>query len=220
MTRDVARRIHLAAGVLLVVGVSQAAFAQGLKPIQLPDPRKDGGRPLMQVLRDRQSQREFSSDPLPMPVLSDLLWAAFGINRTDGRRTAPSASNRQEIDVYVAKADGLYLYEAQSHSLKLIVAEDLRAATGTQPYAAEAALNLVFVVDLAKTGNPPVTEPTVNNGADVGYVSENVYLYCASEGLATVVRASIDRPMLAKRMQLRVDQRIILAQTVGYPKKK
>jgi nitroreductase len=220
MSRIAIRLARLVFAVLLVCTFSASAPAQPLKTIQLPEPKKDGGRPLMQVLNDRQSQREFRTEPLPLPVLSNLLWAALGINRPDGRRTAPSASNKQEMDVYVAMADGLYLYDPKLRALKEIVAGDLRAATGTQPYPADAAINLVYVADLAKIGGPVNEDRLLNVGADTGFISQNVYLYCASEGLATVVRASIDRAVLAKKMQLRPDQRIILAQCVGYPKKK
>ena len=219
MTRHAARFTRLAAAVLLVWCLPNNAFAQA-KAIQLPAPRKDGGRPLMQVLQDRQSQREFRREPLPLPILSTLLWAAFGINRPDGHRTAPSASNRQEIDIYVAMPEGLYLYEPTSHGLKLIVAEDLRGATGTQAFAAEAAIDLVFVADQSKMSAGSGDDRLLYAGADTGFISQNVYLYCASEGLATVVRGSVDRPVLGRRMQLRPDQRIILAQSVGYPSRK
>ena len=220
MIGKVSRFSSLLLAVVLVGACAASALAQDLKTIQLPEPKKDGGRPLMQVLNDRHSEREFSSEKLPLPVLSNLLWAGFGINRPDGRRTAPSASNRQEIDIYVAMADGLYLYDAKAHALKQVVTEDLRAGTGTQPYVGTAPLNLVYVADLAKAGTPTSEDRWIVIGADAGFIAQNVYMYCASEGLATVVRASVDRAALAKAMQLRPDQRIVLAQTVGYPKKK
>ena len=207
--------------LVLLVALFFAALApaQELKSIQLPEPKTQGGRPLMQVLKDRQSAREFSAEALPLPVLSNLLWAAFGINRPDGRRTAPSARNWQEIDIYVALPDGLYLYDAKPHALKPVLPGDHRAATGTQAYVAGAAVDLVYVADLARTGNAPAEERELFTPADAGFVAENVYLFCTSEGLATVVRGLIDRPALSKRMQLRPDQKIILAQSVGYPKK-
>jgi len=129
--------------ILIAVSVS----AQTEKPIVLPRPQTDGGKPLMQVLKERQSGREFSSEKLPPQLLSNLLWAAWGVNRPDGRRTAPSASNRQEIDIYVATPEGLYLYNATDHQLQPLVKEDLRAATGRQPYVGQAALNLIYVAD-------------------------------------------------------------------------
>jgi nitroreductase len=199
---------------------SCAAVAQDLKPVALPAPQMDGGKPLMQTLRDRASQRAFAPDPLPPQVLSNLLWAAWGISRPDsGKRTAPSAMNRQETDVYVALADGLYLYEAQPHRLKPISRDDLRALTGTQPYVGTAPVNLVFV---ARMGGGPgsAEDKAIWAGSHAGFISENVYLFCASEGLATVVRGSVNREALAKAMQLGPDQKIVLTQTVGYPAKK
>jgi nitroreductase len=209
------RRTAVAA--LLAALVATPVLAQ-TKLISLPPPDKTGGRPLLEVLQDRQSQREFKAGaPLPLQTVSTLLWAAFGITRPDGRRTAPSASNRQEIDLYVAMPDGLYVYDAKPHALRRVLSEDLRAATGTQALAAEAPLDLVYVADLSK-----MTTATDNQlawaFADTAFIAENVYLYCASERLATVVRASVDRAALGQRMQLRPGQRIILAQSVGYPR--
>lgn len=190
------------------------------KEIKLPSPRLDHGRPLMQCLKERQSSREFSSDPLPLPVLSELLWAAYGINRPEsGKRTAPSAVNWQNIDIYVALPDGLYLYEPKEHKLILVLAEDIRGQTGLQEFVKTAPLNFVYVADLAKIPRGTDEEKKFYSAAHTGFISQNVYLYCASEGLATVVRAMIDRELLAKTMKLRPDQLITLAQTVGYPKK-
>jgi SagB-type dehydrogenase family enzyme len=195
-------------------------LGQGLKPLILPAPQTDGGKPLMQALKDRHSTREFSSEKLPPQVLANLLWAAFGINRPDtGKRTAPSAMNWQEIDVYVATAEGLYVYDAKGNKLDPILAEDVRGAAGVQPFVKDAPLNLVYVADLAKTGKGSAEDRNFYTGADVGFIAQNVYLFCASEGLAVVVRGSVDRPALAKLMKLRPDQKILLAQTVGYPKK-
>jgi SagB-type dehydrogenase family enzyme len=196
------------------------ASAQELKPIQLPEPQTDIGRPLMQVLKDRKSTRSFSTETLPRQVLSNMLWAAFGINRPDsGKRTAPSAVNWQEIDIYVATADGLYLYDANSHSLKRVLKDDVRAMTGRQPFVQEAPVNLIYVADFSRMGSATAEDKELYSAADTGFIGQNVYLYCASEGLATVVRGSIDRPALAKAMNLRPDQKVILAHTVGYPKK-
>jgi nitroreductase len=206
------RKVFLVA--LLCVGT---IFAQELKPIILPPPQTDGGRPLMQVLKERKTSREFGSEKLPPQILSNLLWAAFGINRPEGKRTAPSAMNWQEMDVYVATADGLFIYDAKASRLGPVLAQDVRAATGTQPFVAGAPLNLVYVADLAKTGGAGDAE--LYTSADAGFIAQNVYLFCASEGLATVVRGSVDRAALAKVMKLRPEQKIVLAQTVGYPKK-
>jgi nitroreductase len=196
---------------------SPAILAAQTPAIQLAPPDRSGGRPLMQVLQDRHSQRDFRREPLPAQIVSNLLWAAFGINRSDGRRTAPSASNRQEIDIYVATSAGLYVYDATAHRLQPVVPGDLRGATGTQAFAADAAIDLVYVADFAKMGGGSSDDRLMYAGADAGVIAENVYLFCASERLATVVRASVDRAALGRRMGLRPEQRIILAQSVGYP---
>jgi nitroreductase len=196
-----------------------SAGAVELKPIQLPKPQTDGGKPLMQALKDRKSSREYSAEKLPPQVLSNMLWAACGINRPDGKRTAPTAVNWQEIDVYVATAEGLYLYDAKENSLKPILAGDIRAATGPQPFVKDAPVNLVFVADYSKMGNAPASQKDFYAATDTGFISQNVYLYCASEGMATVVRGYVDKPTLAGVMKLRPDQKVILAQSVGYPKK-
>jgi nitroreductase len=195
------------------------AFAYAQQAIKLPPPRTEGGKPLMQALKERKSSREFSTEKLPQPVLSNLLWAAFGINRESGYRTAPSASNRQEIDIYIATSDGLYLYEPKEHQLMQMSAEDVRAMTGTQTFVKEAPVNLIYVADLAKGRRTKPEDVEFYSGTNAGFIGENVYPFCASEGLATVVRASIDRPALAKAMGLRADQKIALTQSVGYPKK-
>jgi SagB-type dehydrogenase family enzyme len=191
----------------------------GALSLDLPAAQTNGGRPLMEVLKARKSSREFSSAKLSPQLLSNLLWAASGVNRPDGHRTAPSASNRQEIDIYVATADGLYLYDARSHRLVALRSEDLRATTGAQSFAGEAPLNLIYVADFARMSAGSEETRILNSSPDTGFISQNVYLFCASEGLATVVRGSVNRPALAKAMGLRPEQRIVLAQSVGYPKK-
>jgi SagB-type dehydrogenase family enzyme len=197
-----------------------SAFAEELKPIQFPKPQWDGGRPLMQVLKDRKSSREFSPEKLSLQVLSNLLWAASGVNRPEsGRRTAPTAANWQEIDIYLAMAEGLYVFDAKSHLLKPALAEDIRALAGRQPFVKDAPLNLIYVADFSRIGRGTNEEKEFFSAADTGFIAQNVYLFCASEGLATVVRANIDKPTLAKTMKLGPDQRITLSQTVGYPKK-
>ena len=173
----------------------------------------------MQVLKDRKSTREFGSGALSPQTLSNMLWAAFGINRPDGRRTAPSAMNWQEVSIYVATAEGIYLYDAQADALNPVQAGDHRAVTGTQSLVKDAALNLVYVADLSKTGDADSPDAQMYAAADVGFIAQNVYLYCASEGLATVVRGSVDKNALAKTLKLGPKQKIILAQTVGFPKK-
>jgi len=205
--------------ILAVVISSASLLAQELQPVELARAQTEGGKPLMQALGARHSSREFSAQKLSPQVLSNLLWAAFGVNRAEsGKRTAPSAMNWQEIEVYVATADGLYVYAAKAHRLNPVLAEDVRAATGTQAFVKEAPVNLVYVADLAKTGRASAEDQALFTAADAGFIAQNVYLFCASEGLATVVRGSVDRPSLAKVLKLRTDQKIILAQTVGYAK--
>jgi SagB-type dehydrogenase family enzyme len=212
-------RAVLSALIILFI-CPTVVFALDLKPIMLLAPQTAGGRPLMQVLKDRKSSREFGSKELSLQVLSNMLWAACGVNRTDsGKRTAPSASNRQEIDIYVATGRGLYLYDAKAHTLQPVLAGDIRSMTGSQSFVQGVPVNLIYVADQARMGDRTSEEKVFYSAADTGFISQNVYLYCASEGLATVVRGSIDRPALEKAMRLRPGQKVILAQSVGYPKK-
>ena len=192
---------------------------QELKPIQLLKPQTDGGRPLMQVLKDRKTSRTFSPEKLPPQLLSNMLWAAFGVNRPDsGRRTAPSALNWQEIDVYVATGEGLFLYEAKDHQLKPVLNKDIRALTGRQTYV-QRPRSVLFSSRIFPKWAETNEQKEFYGGADTGMIVQNVYLFCASEGLATGVRALIDRAALAKEMNLRPDQKIILAQSVGLSEK-
>jgi nitroreductase len=210
------------AGLILVLILAWPAIgvAQDLKPIPLTPPNLDGGKPLMQALKERASSRSFSAEPLPERVLANLVWAAFGVNRPEsGKRTAPSAQNWQEIDVYVVLANGAYVYDPKAHALTPVVPDDLRTLTGRQGFVKDAPVTLVFVADHARAGRASQEDKDFYSAAHTGYISQNVYLFCASEGLATVVRASIDRPVLAKALKLRADQKITLAQSVGYPKK-
>jgi SagB-type dehydrogenase family enzyme len=188
--------------------------------IKLPAPDRRGGLPLMEAIAKRRSSREFAKTPLPLPVLSSLLWAAFGRNRRDGGRTAPSAINAQEIDVYVALPAGAYLYDAESHSLQLIAASDLRRVTGYQDFVDEAPLDLVFVADHSRMKLIPVSQRESYASVAAGAIAQNVYLFAASAGLATVIRAWIDRAAIADALGLKHDQAVLLSQTVGYPKKK
>ncbi len=210
--------LHLRRTLFAVLILGFAAGAALAQDIQLPKPMIDGGKPLMQALAQRHSTREFGTEKLPPQVLSNLLWAAFGINRSDGHRTAPSAMNWQETDIYVTTADGAYLWDPKANVLKLVAAGDLRAATGSQPFVEAAAVNLVYVADLARTRGSAEQQQTWT-WANAGFIAENAYLYCASEGLVAVVRAMIPRDTLAPKLKLRPDQKIMLAQTIGYPKK-
>jgi nitroreductase len=186
--------------------------------IVLPPPQKQGGLPLMEALAKRRSSRDFAPDALPLPLLSELLWAAYGVNRADGGRTAPSALNAQEIDVYVALLAGAYVYDAAGHALHLVVANDLRRVTGYQDFVDEAPLDLVYVADHARMAGVPVVHRDSYASAAAGAIAQNVYLFCASSGLDTVIRAWIDRSAIAAALGLSHEQQVLLSQTVGYSK--
>jgi len=187
--------------------------------ISLPSPTKHGGLPLMEALAKRRSSRDFASTPLPLPLLSDLLWAAYGMNRTGGGRTAPSALNAQEIDVFVALPSGAYIYDAATHRLNLVAASDLRRVTGYQDFVDEAPLDLVYVADHARMGMVPVAQRESYASTAAGAIAQNVYLFAACNDLATVIRAWIDRAAIADALALTHDQQVLLSQTVGYPKR-
>jgi SagB-type dehydrogenase family enzyme len=210
------RREFLALGVMLMSATARAQQPQQSQLIKLPAPQGDGE--LIRALRARKSSREFSSKPIPQALLATLLWAAFGVNRPESAgRTAPSAHGWQEIDVYAALADGAYRYDAQAHALELAVAKDLRVQTGVQDYVGTAPLNLVYVADFARMRDASEEDRTFFAATDAAVIAQNVYLFCASAGLATVVRGLVDRRKLAPALGLRREQRIVLGQTVGYP---
>jgi SagB-type dehydrogenase family enzyme len=190
--------------------------------IELPKPKIDESTPLMKILMERKSIRSYSYKELPLDVLSELLWAAFGINRPDsGKRTAPSAGNVQDISIYVALKDGVYLYDPTSHTLKLMLKKDLREKTGRQAFVKTAPLNLIFVSDFTKYPEDVVdSEKRFYAATNTGFISENVYLFCAKEGLGTVVREAFDREELHELLNLKSSQWITFCQTVGYPKDK
>ena len=198
--------------------VADEPLARVREVLRLPSPQRSGGMPLFDALHARRSQREFQDRELSLDILSSLLWSAFGINRPDGHRTAPSARNCQEIDIYAATKTGLYLLDPKEWTLNLVLAADIRTATGMQDFVKAAPLNLVYVADVARMEAPNRAEQRFYSALDAGYISQNVYLFCASQGLATVVRGLVDRKALASLMKLRPDQRVIVAQTVGYPK--
>ena len=203
---------------LIVTTFLSWAVAQELQDVSLPAPRMEGGKPLMQALKERHSTREFGDKSLPEQVLADLLWAAFGINRPDsGRRTAPSALNWQEIDVYAVTADGVYLYDAKGNTLKAVASGDLRKLTGLQEFVAKAPLNLVYVSDTTRVSKVPPDKVDFFSGMDAAFIAENVYLFCASEGLVTVVRGSMDAEAFSKALNLPSHCKPILAQSIGYP---
>ena len=184
----------------------------------LPPARRTGGMPLMEALAARHSGRDFDAGrELDMQTLSDLLWAAWGINRRSGR-TAPSSHNRQEIELYVFLKSGVYKYDAARHALLLLIPEDLRASTGSQPFVGVAPVEIALVSDTSKiTGKSPqgIIEATY---ANTGFICQNIYLFCASEGLCTVARALVPKEELAARLSLAPEQIITLVQSVGYLK--
>lgn len=204
--------------LLLAVLIGQVnVFSQEKDVIKLPEPEIEKGKPLMQALSQRQSIRSYSTREISEQELANLLWAANGINRKEsGGRTAPTSRNKQEIEVYVSSKDGLFRYDAQQHALITIHNRDIRAVTGTQSYAATAPVNLIIVADLSKMGADLQTNLQTAH-IDAGFVSQNIYLYCASEDMATVVRGSVNREKLATEMGLAPNFQIIVAQTVGYP---
>lgn len=200
---------------------SASASVQTLMPlatIPFDTGLSDLSVPLMQILNRRKSTREFSDRSVSMETLSHLLWAAFGINRALGEhRTAPSAKNDQEIDIYVALKQGLYLFNPENFELDPVLSDDIRAATGQQDFVASAPVNLIYVADLDRMESAPRQDKKFYAAVDTGFIGQNVYLFCAAQGLATVARGLIDRPMLASKMKLGPAQRIMLAQSVGYP---
>lgn len=186
--------------------------------MQLPPPRAQGGKPLIEALKLRQSTREYADRALPPQVLSDLLWAAFGINRPSGDRTAPYWRHIMVIDVYAAMADGLWFYEPKDHSLQRRSSADIRAATGLQDFVATAPLNLIYVAHGERMHDVAPEERRLYACVDAGFIGQNVYLFCASEGLATVFRGAVDTRKLARTMELDAEQFVTFAQTVGYPR--
>lgn len=211
MFRKLVLPIILVAMVAPIEGCSQSSN------IQLPEPKKTGGMPLMEALSKRQSARAYSAKELDLQTLSNMLWAAFGVTRDDGRRSAPSAVNWQEVDIYVCLPKAVYIYNAKDNRLDFYMKGDLREATGPQPFVKDAPVNLVFVADYTRMGDRAEDVKKWYAAADVGFISQNVYLFCASEGLATVVRGMVDKEELKKKMNLRPDQHVVFAQTVGYP---
>jgi SagB-type dehydrogenase family enzyme len=178
-----------------------------------------GGMPLMETLARRQSIRAFSERPLPQQTLANLLWAAFGINRQEGEdRTAPSWRHSKETDIYVATADGVYVYDPKLNSLRRILQGDIRKKTSSMVFVANAPVVLIYVADRGRMAKAPVEEQVLNAHVDSGVIAQNVYLYAASAGLGTVVLGSVDRTGLAQALGLKPDQIVTFSQPVGFPK--
>jgi nitroreductase len=214
-------RRQVGAGLLssVALAAAQRAIADEARVIELPPPRTAGGKPLIEALRQRRSIREYASRALPPQVLSDLLWAAFGINRpASGDRTAPYWRHIMVIDVYAAMADGVWLYEPKRHALVQHLSADIRAQTGRQDFAGTAPLNLVYVAHGERMQGVSAEDRRLFAAVDAAFIGQNVYLFCASEGLATVFRGAIDYPKLTGAMRLGAGQFVTFAQTVGYPK--
>jgi SagB-type dehydrogenase family enzyme len=190
---------------------------EAVTTIALPAPDRQGGMSLMEALGARHSSREFAPRELAMPLLSALLWAGGGVNRPDGGRTAPSAMNAQEIDMFVALPTGAYRYDAPGHRLELVAASDLRRVTGYQDFVDEAPMDLVYVADHTRMRLIPVEKRAAYACAAAGAMAQNVYLFAAANGLATVIRAWIDRDAIAEALGLGHDHEVLLSQTVGYP---
>ncbi|MDR3665744.1 MAG: nitroreductase family protein [Ignavibacteriaceae bacterium] len=204
---------------IIVTCIYTSILAQDNKSILLPAPQINIGKPLMQVLNSRQSTRSFDTKPLPMQDVSNILWAAFGINRSEeGKRTAPSAKNWQDIDIYIFLPEGVYIYRAKENKLEKITGIDLRSLAGVQDFVKTAPLNLVYVSDQSKMGTASNSEKMMYSGADAGFIAQNVYLYCASQDFGVVVRAMVDKKALAEKLKLKPEQVIVLAQTIGYKK--
>jgi hypothetical protein len=216
MTRRQASAGILASAVL--AAVATVAVAQEPKPLQLPLPRNQGGQPLFAALKERRSTREYSDRSLQVQILSDLLWAAFGINRPSGDRTAPYWRHIMVIDIYVALADGVWLYEPRMHTLLPHLKDDIREQTGLQDFVATAPLNLIYVAHGERMMDISPEERRLYASVDTGFIGQNVYLFCASEGLATVFRGAIDYPKLTRALKLPDQQFVTFAQTVGYPR--
>ena len=176
--------------------------------IQLPEPTRNGGMPLMEAVNNRQSSREFTNATLTHQQLSDMLWIACGYNRPD-KRTVATALNRQEMSAYVITPEAVYRYEPKENKLIHINSGDHRGVSAMQDYAKVAPLNVALVADLAKQDND------IFAGMTVGAMSNNIYLWCASEGLKTVVRASFDQEGLKKALKLNDKETVLLVQTVG-----
>jgi nitroreductase len=216
MTRR-ATGIGAVASAFAAVG-NHLAAATELAALELPPPQHQGGKPLMEALMLRRSTRAYAPRPMPLQLLSNLLWAANGVNRaaTDDR-TAPYWRHIMVIDIYAAMAEGVWLYDPKAHRLLPHLSGDIRAETGLQDFVGIAPLNLIYVAHGERMGDVAAEDRRLFASVDTGFIGQNVYLFCASEGLATVFRGAVPYANLAKRLQLPAEQFVTFAQTVGYP---
>ena len=195
-------------------------YSQELTEIKLNAPDKTRGSAVMKALSDRQSVREYDTKDISLKDLSDLLWAANGVNRTDGKRTAPTAMDRREIDVYVVNKDGVYLYDAPGHVLKPVTKGDYRKAVAAQQdFVSTAPLSLVIVANVEKLGDATKESTRLTAALDAGIVCQNINIFCAGAGLATVPRGSMNQNELKKALKLSDTQLLMLNNPIGYPKK-
>jgi len=200
--------------------VACGIYAQNLQVIKLDPPAKTGGKPVMNVFNERQSQRAFSSEKLKLRDLSNLLWAVNGINREDGKRTAPSARNAQDVDVYVIMEEGAYLYDAKNHTLNPVAAGDHReAVAGWQDFVKTAPVSIVLVSDLSRLGNNTDEMTKLMGAVDVGIVCQNINIACTGLGLVTVPRGSMNHAALKEVLKLKEHHLLLMNNPVGYPKK-
>jgi nitroreductase len=200
-------------------GLAAAGTTAALAPHRvLPPPNETGGITLMAALKLRRSVREYADTPLPLQALSNLLWAGFGVNRPGGDRTAPYWRHVMVIDVYAVMADGVWLYDPKAHALLPYLKDDIRADTGMQDFTATAPLNLVYVAHGDRMTDVSPEDRRLYASVDSAFIGQNVYLYCASEGLASVFRGAVDYAKLARRLKLPEQQFVTFAQTVGYAK--
>jgi nitroreductase len=211
-------RREVTTGLSAAISLAKPLAAAGApKAEPLPPPRQAGGMPLMSALKARRSTRQFKRDPIPRDILSDLLWAAFGVNRPSGARTAPYWRHIMVIDVYLAMADGVWMFDPAAHALVPYLPTDLRAKTGQQDFVAAAPLNLIYVAHGERMTDVGAQDRRLYASTDSAFIGQNVYLFCASQGLATVVRGAIDYAGLNAALRLPEGQFVTFAQAVGYP---
>ena len=196
------------AACVLALGISSANAELVTQP--LPKPNMVGGKTLMQSLQERRTAREFGRRAVNEQTLADMLWAAVGVNRQDGKRTIPTARDSQDLSVYVMKYDGVWLYDAKAHKLIQVSDKDLRSLMATQEFAQDAALDLVFV---------STNENPMYGAMHAGSAYQNVGLYCADKGLNNVVRGLFDKEAVAKELKLDENQYVVVSQAIGWPKK-
>lgn len=208
------RKVQLLFACLVFSAVTFAAD----KVIKLPEPNLNRTGTVMKALSERHSTREYASKALSLSDLSDLLWAANGVNRKDsGKRTAPSALNKQDVDIYVVLPEGSYLYDARNHQLNLVAEGDYRGAVaGGQAFVKAAPVSLVLVSDLSRFGDVKNARNSLMGAMDAGIVSQNISIFCSSANLATVPRASMDSAQLKKMLKLKDSQIPMMNHPVGY----